>query len=635
MEFSYFLDPPYVKIQEFLQKAHRMKCVAFDIETNSLDPFSGDVLLIQFGVPGLALLFSKAVPKVLLDLLEDPKIQVLGHNLKFDYKWMKTKLNIVLNNCYDTMLVESSLFLGNRVRVGLGFVAERRLEIDMQKDVRTGFVGLEKGSNFSQAQLEYSARDVQVLFPIKDQQAQEVQQLGLQRIIDLENETLLVTGDMELEGFKLDEEKLETIIDETEVKLLEVCERIYSYHPNRKPVAFGFFADNLVRINTYSDALQLNSQPTTLQIFKDLGYPVEDTTHYTLVLLKPHCQFANDLLEYRSLKKHIDFPKDWLSKINDATGKLHPEYRQLSLWGTDQTGGTVSGRFSSKKPNPQQVPGENLLRSCFLAPEGYLTATIDYSAQEIRIMTNIAKDKKMVAFHLGEYGTDDYHGFAAHEIYGVPLEEVCKRYDEEGNEQDPPNKSLRYDAKQVNYSALYGIGPSSLRKKFPIVVPENHLKYSPSKWWEYVLDEQQRLYDKCGHILFSYRENFPELTRFLKMVGQKAVATRKVTDHTWGRVRHFPREMEEYRVRKAAANFVPQSNNASQMKWSLCNIRSKLPEVRTSATVHDEGVFQLPIGNEEELIKEISEIMIKCSDDVVTGPAKYGVGVSLAPHWTK
>ncbi len=102
---------------------------------------------------------------------------------------------------------------------------------------------------------------------------------------------------------------------------------------------------------------------------------------------------AKLLLEYRGVDKLLSTYTS--SLIDNAAqfrdGRLHSNYLQ---WGT------ATGRLSSSGPNLQNIPVRSdygkLIQKAFVAPEGQLLVSADYSQIELRVLAHLAGDGKFL-----------------------------------------------------------------------------------------------------------------------------------------------------------------------------------------------------------------------------------------------
>lgn len=81
----------------------------------------------------------------------------------------------------------------------------------------------------------------------------------------------------------------------------------------------------------------------------------------------------------------------------DSDGRIHPDYYQL---------GTNTTRVSSGNPDdPDSIsiltlPKDYETRACFIAEEGNIFISQDYSAEEAKILADVSKDKAMIDFSI-------------------------------------------------------------------------------------------------------------------------------------------------------------------------------------------------------------------------------------------
>ena len=98
------------------------------------------------------------------------------------------------------------------------------------------------------------------------------------------------------------------------------------------------------------------------------------------------------MLEHRELSKLKSTYVDALPEAVDAnTGRVHTSYSQT---------GSVTGRLSSNNPNLQNIPIRTetgrRVRNGFIAEEGNLLLSVDYSQVELRLVAVMAGDVTML-----------------------------------------------------------------------------------------------------------------------------------------------------------------------------------------------------------------------------------------------
>lgn len=176
---------------------HEENFMAVDIETNGYCPYRNKIYLLQIGIPLpekkqyiFDVRYGKIDPELFRPVLEAPCWK-LGHNIRFDARFIKQHYNInILNHVFDTFVAEKVLEGGIEEKnyFTLDSVVKRRTTLVMQirsKSLKTLDAGsvdtiVEQAKKrlqgsfpkhpiekpFSAAQLAYAASDVAVLFPL-------------------------------------------------------------------------------------------------------------------------------------------------------------------------------------------------------------------------------------------------------------------------------------------------------------------------------------------------------------------------------------------------------------------------------------------------------------------------------------
>ena len=562
--------------------------IALDTEGSKFDPFTSKLLLLQLATKERVLVIdcAKVDISLLKHVLEAGRPLKVVQNAKFDYSLLRAQTGIKLGNLFDTMLAERILTCGISREISLRTLAEKYLNIKIDKTIRDSFSDPSNPAlkgRFSQEQLDYSARDAAVLIGIFEKQYKNLLDENLVETAKLEFTVVPVVAEMELRGSLIDKDKWRGHISELITKRDQISKEIQGdiryLSPYSQVDLFG----------NESDTVNLDSPIQLLGVFRKLGEDLQNTSEATLQ--KSRHPLAKKLLEYRAYEKMITaFGETILEKINPVTGRLHPDFLQL---------GADTGRFACNNPNLQQIPADSGFRSCFIATPGYKLITADYSQIELRIMAEVSEDP---AF-LKAFNEDlDLHSLTASQMFRVPLEKV--------------NKDKRFQAKSINFGLMYGRGPVSLSSQIGLSV-----------------DESKKLLDV-------YFSSYKKVKNWLDNTGRRAVRFGEART-LGGRRRMFDlpeRQHPDYdrlvsAIERQGKNMPIQGTSADITKYALAFIYKEITDRKLDAylihTVHDEIVAEAREDIVEETAKLIEEQMIKAGERLLKKvPVKVDVHVS-------
>lgn len=120
---------------------------------------------------------------------------------------------------------------------------------------------------------------------------------------------------------------------------------------------------------------------------------------------------------------------------------------------------TVTGRAGSRKPNTMVFPSRNkrqkkIVKSLFIAPEGYKLLNLDLSQAELRFIAHESQDERMMEVYFAD---DDIHKLTAQDL-------VARSGRVWDSLTDSERKVFRQKAKPVNFGLPYGMSPNGLRE---------------------------------------------------------------------------------------------------------------------------------------------------------------------------
>ena len=187
-------------------------------------------------------------------------------------------------------------------------------------------------------------------------------------------------------------------------------------------------------------------------------------------------QEAIDLvLRYRQTSKLASTYCKALVEAADVNQRVHGSF---DPWGTG------TGRWSSSRPNLQNIPSSrtkegDTIRKAFKAQEGYKLIVADYSQIELRVMAHLSGDPTMSSIY---QDAGDIHQMTA---------DACG--------------CTRFDAKSVNFGLIYKMGAKTLASKINRTVEEAQ-DYSDKYFERYVgvAHHQDRLISACRRKGFTW-----------------------------------------------------------------------------------------------------------------------------------
>lgn len=580
---------------DFFTDVKESKMCSIDLETNSLDPFTGILKLIQIKTNSNIYIFDarKLSRKEIEDIfviIRDYSELNLFHNAKFDLKFIKRNSGILLENIYDTMIVEQILTAGlSSGFLKLSDVALKYCAIDLDKEVRKDFYEIEE---ITEEMLTYAALDVNYLQDIREQQMIQIAEFELEKVLDLEMTIVPAVTMMEYNGIKLNVEKWTEIYKRNEALALEVSEEVVekivekylevaqpenglkAYEDLKIPIKTkngvtpkprrefleSLVENEFIKENVVDD-FNLGSPNQLKRGLFSFGLALKSTAEEVLKPLRNEYPILALVLKFREYNKRATtYGQNYIDRINPITNRLHPEFNQA---------GTATGRFSS---DIQQIPTDEdkdahnaLYRNCFIAEDGYKIVGIDYSQMEYRYVAALAKEDRLKEAFISGI---DLHTSTASDVYGKPIEKV------EAKE--------RYTAKTLNYSALYGSTPNGINFKNPeISIPE------------------------ATDLLNRFFDSRPNLRNFIEVEGEKALdnlytVTEIGRRRWWEDKTYFEKDWgaQSYasKVRREGVNTLIQGGCADIVKIAIALVYLNSPfkddEFKLLLQVHDELVVE-------------------------------------------
>ena len=405
----------------------------------------------------------------LFDILEEKRVKIVGHNIKYDYKMLYTNYQVRLGDMMDTMIIEQVLNCG-KYQYGyslekltsryLDFKYAKTNQLDLfgnqeyvgllNKDTRGTFSKI-GDKPFTYEQVIYGCKDVEHTLKIYFCQLEKIAEANLSKTVILESAFLRVLAHMELAGFHLDTKMWEEQFERNLKEYYKKRQVVLDYIKDKEVTQFFDFQKSLFETDpanfTPEVNINLSSSKQVIELCKLLGIPTQildrkkskeegedvfkdSVEEKVLRKYQKKYEIIGPYLEMKRFEKACTaFGHEYIVKhVNPVTGNIHSGYRQI----------LDTGRIASGNPNLQQVPSIGKFpgfRECFRSKRGRLVIC-DYSQQESRVLADLANEEMMIHFFLD--GDGDLHSHTARLMFKVPV-------------SDTENKHLRQLAKVLNF----------------------------------------------------------------------------------------------------------------------------------------------------------------------------------------
>ncbi len=407
-------------------------------------------------------------------------------------------------------------------------------------------------------------------------QKERLRELGLERLYyEIELPLSKVLYRMEKRGFKLDLNKLEELNRDYSAEVERCARKIYE------------LAGRSFNINSPKQLAAV--------LFDELKipYPKKSKSYSTgaeiLEPLAADYEIVAYVLRYRLIGKLNSTYLEGLKKQTDGAGYVHTEFKQTL---------TTTGRLSSVEPNLQNIPVREdegrALREMFVAGEGRLLVSADYSQIELRLMAHLSGDERMIeCFRTGE----DIHTATAMEVFGVS--------------EDGVTPKMRREAKAVNFGIIYGMSDFGLSQALKIPV---------SRARAYI----QKYFERFSGVK-SYLE------RSVAFAREKGYAVSLA-----GRIRRIPEiNSPNYASRsfgeRAAMNMPLQGSAADIIKIAMLRVEDALKDTDSKLIlqIHDELIVEAP----ESEAERVKNTLVKCMEGAFDLAVPLEVSVGMGKNW--
>ena len=516
-------------------------------------------------------------------ILEDPEVRKVGHDLKRDMLWLAAHAVRLRGLELDTMIASYLLNPdATREAPPLETVA---LE-------HTGYQALSaqtvrgkgaKAPDFDQlppdAVLAYACERADLPLQAAEPLTTRLEEARLTTVYrELEDPLIPVLADIERAGVRVDVDALVEQSRQMDGELARLQSQIFTLA---------------------GEAFNINS-PRQLSaiLFEKLGLPTRKKTGKTRaastsveVLDELSAQHALPtlVLEWRSIQKLKGTYVDALPQlVRSDTGRVHTSFNQAVA---------ATGRLSSSDPNLQNIPIRTArgreIRRAFVAREGHVLISADYSQIELRVLAHVSADTALTDAFLRD---EDIHDQTARHVFGP--------------DSGLDRHELRRRAKIINYALLYGKTAFTLSRDIGVPQPT------------------------AQAFIDAYFAGYPAVRSYLDGVIAEARESGEVRT-MFGRRRLVPELRSRNGQIRAAAermtvNMPIQGAAADILKRAMIDLDGALPPTALMIlTVHDELLIEAPRDTADAVATLVRDRMTRAAD--LTVPLKVDVGIG--EHW--
>ncbi len=571
-KFKYQLIDNEKDFKKLIDRLKTVKEIALDTETTALDALKAELL-------GISLSFTENEAyyinlqgenierlKALKPIIENPEINKIGHNIKYDLQVLKNYDIEIEGEIFDTMIASYLLNPENRQH---NLDALSFSELNWEKISSNDLIP-EKEKDFSKVDLEklaiYSCEDADCTFKLKNILQKRLEKNNLEKIFNkMEVPLIKILAEMERNGILLDLNFLKKLSQKINKEIESIKEQIWH------------LAGSNFNINSTKQLKEILFEKMDI---KTVGIKKTKTGFSTAAEELEKIKHAHPIIsliqDYRELNKLTSTYIDSLPQLLNAKDKkIHTSFNQTIV---------ATGRLSSSDPNLQNIPTKteigHKIRQAFVAAPGKKLLSLDYSQIELRIMAHLSKDPLLIdAFKKGL----DIHTATAASIFSKDPSEV--------------DKKTRSQAKAINFGVLYGQGPHGLSQSAGIP------------------------YLEARDFINKYFAHYQGVKKYINKTIKDAEKT-GYTKTMFGRKRSLPEITSTEIIKKKTAermaiNSPIQGSAADLLKLAMIEIHKKIKDkddIKMLLQVHDELIFEVEadkINIYQKQIKDIMENVVK------------------------
>ena len=604
----------FERLEEWVARAIAQGYVAVDTETDSLDSVAANLVGVSLALsPGEACyiplahvdpngagdgdMFGADPPRqirmkdairALKPMLENPSVLKIGQNIKYDDSIFASQ-GIHVAPIDDTMLLSYVLNAGRHSH-GMDTLSERYLNHKPIAFKEVAGIGKQQVS-FDRVALdkatEYAAEDADVTLRLWQIFKPKLHSEKVTTVYEtLERPLVPVLAQMEREGIKVDRDQLSRL----SADFSQRCAALEAEAEEQAGRAFNIGSPKQLGEILF-DEMGLEGGKKT-----KTGAWVTDADVLEGLAAEGHA-LPRTIVDWRTLSKlRSTYTEALQAAINPKTGRVHTSFAMAVA---------QTGRLSSSDPNLQNIPVRTeegrKIREAFIADEGNVLVSADYSQIELRILAHMADIPALKdAFQKGL----DIHAMTASEMFGVPIEGM-----------DP---MVRRQAKAINFGIIYGISGFGLARQLGIPQGE------------------------AAEYIKTYFKRFPGIRAYMDETKAFAKETGYVQT-AFGRKIHLEAIKSKGPAKafaeRQAINAPIQGSAADIIKRAMIRMPEALAKAGLKARmllqVHDELIFECPKAEADALIQLTQETMQGAAMPALNLSVPLVVDARAASNWAE
>ena len=532
--------------------------------------------------------YSKESFEKVKKIMEDSSVKKVGYDFKIISKILSFYGVQIRGIYFDEMIAAYILDPGSKIEFNKLVMMELGEEV-VEEENKSGQLSMMIDENSEQKGIKTISRKADYVFKLKNVLLKKIKDISEEQkqeryvfkdiekmFFEIEMPLVEILSLMEISGIKLNTLVLKGISEKIESRIKNLEENIYKLS---------------------GETFNINSPAQLSEVlFEKMNLPTIDikktktkfsTASSELEKLRSKHKIIEKIEEYREIFKLKTTYLDTLPTLVDDASRLHTTFNQTV---------TATGRLSSSDPNLQNIPIKTelgqLMRTAFVAEDGWKLISGDYSQIDLRIVAYVSDDKKLIeAFVRG----DDIHKITAAEINKVALSQVTDK--------------MRRGAKALNFGVIYGMSVFGFSKA-------SGIERDDAKKF---IDEYMRKFSGVANYIIRTKESAKRNGYVETLLGRR----RNISEI------NSPNFQVAQGAERMAINMPIQGLAADVVKLAMIKIHEEYKnnsDVKMILQIHDEIILEVKENIAEKVsvrVKEIMESVFKLKVPLI---AKVSVG---------